>query len=161
MTELKTELLFELRISQKQEDIVDMGQTPASGLRYAVAASGTFEGPKLNGIVIPLSGGDWSRVRADMSITIDVRICLRTRDGANILMTYRGVLAAYSPEDFRYMVDFTKKDDPEGADGRYYFRAQMSFETGDERYAWLNRTLAVGVGRLGDNQAIYEVYAVK
>jgi hypothetical protein len=161
MTELKTEFLFELRIPQKQEDIVDMGQTPTSGLLYAVAQSGNFEGPKLKGKVIPLSGGDWSRVRADMSIAIDVRICLRTHDGANILMTYHGVLAADSLEDFQYMIDFAKKDDPKAAKERYYYRTLMSFETGDEHYAWLNRILAVGIGRLGDNQVIYEVFAIR
>jgi hypothetical protein len=161
MADLKTEFLFELRIPQKQEDIVDMGQTPVSRLLYSVAESGSFEGPKLKGKVIPLSGGDWSRVRADMSIAIDVRICLKTQDGANILMTYRGVLAANSLENFQYMIDSTKKDDPKAASERYYYRTLISFETGDERYAWLNRTVAVGSGRLGDNQVIYEVFAVR
>ncbi len=159
MPDLNTEFLFELRIPQKASDIVNMGTTPLSMLMYSVAESGSFVGPKLTGEVIPLSGGDWTRVRTDMSILIDVRICLKTQDGANILMTYKGVMAANTPADFPYMIDATKKDDPAGA-SRYYYRTLIEFETGDERYAWLNHKLAVGSGRLGDDQAIYEVFAI-
>jgi hypothetical protein len=159
MPSLQNEFLFELRIPQKQSDMVDMGQTPLSRLMYSVAEGGSFVGPKLKGEVIALSGGDWSRVRSDMSVSIDVRICLKTNDGANILMTYQGLLFANSLEDFAYMIDFTKKDDPEGAK-RYYYRIVAQFETGDERYTWLNHMVAVGSGRSGDNAAIYEVFAV-
>jgi hypothetical protein len=153
--------LFELRIPQRQSALVDMGQTPSSRLMYAVADSGTFAGPKLKGVVIPVSGGDWSRVRSDMSIAIDVRLCLATHDGANIYLTYQGILAADSPQDFQYMIDFSKKDDPAGAASRYYYRTTVQFETGDERYAWLNRTVAIGSGRSGDDCAIYEIFAIK
>ena len=161
MAEIDTEFLFELRIPQSQDALVDMGQTPTSRLMYAVADSGSFHGPKLKGDIIPMSGGDWSRVRADMSIAIDVRLCLKTHDGANIYLTYQGILAADSMENFQYMIDFSKKDDPDAAARRYYYRTTVQFETGDERYAWLNRTVAIGSGRSGDNCAIYEIFAVK
>lgn len=161
MSGLNSDFLFELRIPQRMSDIVDMGQTPTSRLMYSVAEKGSVEGPKIKGQVIPLSGGDWSRLRADMSITIEVRICLKTHDGANILMTYHGILAANSPEDFQYMIDATKNDDPQGALDRFYYRIFAFFETGDERYAWLNRTLAAGIGRLAEDQAIYDIYAIK
>jgi hypothetical protein len=161
MFELKSKFLFELRIPQKQEEMVDIGQTPVSRLMYSVADSGTFAGPKLKGIVIPRSGGDWTRVRTDRSITLDVRICLQTRHGEVILMTYQGLMAANSPQNFRYMIDPTKKDDPKGAQRRFYYRIAAFFETSAERLAWLNRTLAVGTGRLAENQAIYEVFAIE
>lgn len=35
------------------------------------------------------------------------------------------------------------------------------FETGDDRYAWLNQIVTVGVGGTGDDSVIYDVYAVK
>jgi len=160
MADLKSEFLFELRIPQRLSDIVDMGQTPVSRLLYSVAQSGSFEGPRLKGVVLPLSGGDWSRVRADMSIAIDVRICLQTEDKANILMTYTGLLAANTPADFAYMIDATKPDDPAGAATRYYYRVACAFETGSGEYAWLNHTIAVGSGRLGDDQVIYDVFKI-
>ena len=161
MAEIKTEFLFELRIPQSQSALVDMGQTPTSRLMYAVADSGTFQGPELKGVIIPMSGGDWSRVRSDMSIAIDVRLCLATDDGANIYLTYQGILAADSAENFQYMIDFAKKDDPAAAARRYYYRTTVQFETGADKYAWLNRTVAIGSGRSGDNCAIYEIFALK
>jgi len=160
MAELATEFLFEMHIPQLESDVVKMGTTPLSQLQYAVATGGSFKGPKLSGEVIPSGGGDWTRVRADLSIVIDVRICLKTTDGANILMTYTGTMWAPTQDDLLYMIDATKKDDPAGA-SRYYYRTTCQFETGDLRYAWLNHTLAVGSGRLGDNQVTYEVFAIK
>jgi hypothetical protein len=43
----------------------------------------------------------------------------------------------------------------------YYFRITLFFETGSEKYAWLNNVLAVGVGELGDGPVAYSVYAIK
>lgn len=43
---------------------------------------------------------------------------------------------------------------------RYYFRINPLFETGDERYAWLNRVVAVGKGRTEDGGVRYEIFEV-
>ncbi len=161
MPEIATEYLFELRIPQKAEDILDMGTTPLSRLVYSVAEQGSFVGPKLKGEVVHLSGGDWTRIRADMSISLDVRIVLKTEDGALVYMTYTGLMVAADQSDFLYMIDANKADDPEGAKTRFYYRITCQFETGDQRYAWLNHVLAIGSGRLGDKQAIYEVFAIR
>lgn len=161
MSDLNSEFLFELRLAQGADGLINMGTTPWGQLMYSAADQGTFAGPKLNGIVIPYSGGDWPRVRGDMTIAVDVRLVLKTNDGANIYMVYRGIMAANTPADIPYMIDATKKDDILGSETRYYYRTLIEFETGDPRYAWLNRTLAVGKGRLGDNQAIYEVFAIR
>ena len=160
MPDLNSEFLFELRIPQKADRMIDLGQTPLSRLMFSVAESGSVVGPKVNGSIIPLSGGDWTRARSDMSLTLDVRICLQTLDKANILMTYQGVMAANSRDDFWYMINADKKDDPKGAMQRYYYRIAAFFETGDERYAWMNHILAVGCGRLAENQVIYEVFQI-
>ena len=98
-------------------------------------------------------------VRADGSGALDVRLSLRTNDGAIIYMTYFGRLVALDG-DIQYALDFSKPDDPQGA-GRYYFRTNPLFETGDERYTWLNHVVAVGKGRTGDGGVIYDVFAVK
>jgi hypothetical protein len=43
----------------------------------------------------------------------------------------------------------------------YYFRVAPVFETGAERYAWLNKILAVGVGeRLPPNIARYSIFEI-
>ena len=42
----------------------------------------------------------------------------------------------------------------------YYFRTTPVFETSSEKYGWLNRIVAVGVGKLGKNKVMYKVYMI-
>ncbi len=157
MTTLDTEFLFHMRC--KLAEPIASGATPNGHRMVCIGTSGTIEGPRLKGEILPHSGGDWARVRGDGSGALDVRLSLRTHDGAIILMTYEGRMVA-TEEDFAYALDFWKPDDPEGSD-RYYFRTNPLFETGDERYAWLNHVVAVGKGRTGDGGVIYDVFEVK
>jgi len=46
LPDLNSEFLFELRIPQKKDAMIDMGQTPLSELMFSVADSGSFAGPK-------------------------------------------------------------------------------------------------------------------
>ena len=158
MSEIQTEFLFEARIPLGAP--IDVGQTPEGRNMIFIVNGGKFSGPKLSGEVIANSGGDWSRVRPDGSGALDVRICLKTDDGAIIYASWLGRMVA-SEENFEYALDFAKPDDPEGADERYYFRTNPIFETGDERYAWLNNIIAVGKGRTGDGGVIHRIFAVK
>jgi hypothetical protein len=43
----------------------------------------------------------------------------------------------------------------------YYFRTTPFFETASEKYAWLNKLVAVGVGRRTRTGVVYSVYAIK
>ena len=42
----------------------------------------------------------------------------------------------------------------------YYLRTAPFFETGAERYGWLNTIVAVGVGQRIPNGATYDVFEV-
>ena len=107
-----------------------------AGTRVVVnCTGGTFEGPKLRGVVEG-PGGDWVLVGADGTMRLDVRLLLHTDDGADILMMYGGV----------------------ASDGGKTIRAAPTFETGDERYAWLNSVQGVATGTSGAGQAVYEIY---
>ena len=44
--------------------------------------------------------------------------------------------------------------------GDTYFMTQPRFETGDARYSWLNRIVAVAEGRLVPSAAEYQVFAL-
>ena len=93
---------------------------------------------RLEGKVAEAPGGDWVTVRADGSIRLDVRVVLQSVDGANILVTYSGI--------------------GNQVDGVLQLRTAPQFETGDERYAWLNNVQAVGIGTSGGGEVRYEVY---
>jgi hypothetical protein len=43
----------------------------------------------------------------------------------------------------------------------YYFRITMTFETASEKYAWLNRTMAVGYAMRLGKAVVYDAYNLK
>ncbi|MBL0923373.1 MAG: DUF3237 domain-containing protein [Sphingomonadaceae bacterium] len=156
MPTLETEFLYTMRV--KIDPVYDLGLTPNGRRLVAMVGGGTFEGPRMKGIMLPLSGADWALDRPDGSSILDVRVNLRTDDGADVLMTSLGYMVAHG-EDYAYALDFAKPDDPEGA-SRYYFRTSPRYETSDARYAWLNHTVAAAKGRTGNGGVIYDVFAV-
>ncbi len=112
------------------------------GTRVAAdVTGGTFAGPRLTGTVAT-PGGDWVTMRANGTLQLDVRLLLVTDDGASLLMQYKGI------------------GTPNG-DGSNAVRTAPLFETGDERYAWLNDVQAVGIGVSVKGSVTYEVYALR
>lgn len=120
------------------------------------AAGGSFEGPKLRGTVVP-GGGDWATFRQDGSMTLDVRLTLRTDDDALVQVTYGG--RWIMPEDVR-----DRLGDPATRHlvdpGRYYFRTTPVFETGARNYLWLNDIVCVGSGYPVEGGIAYRVFEV-
>ena len=87
-------------------------------IRAAVhAAAGSVEGPRLNGRVIPMSGGDFPLVRPNGVIDFDARYLLEADDGAIIYLENRGYRWARSPEIAERMA----RNEPVGPDD-YYMR---------------------------------------
>ena len=145
-----TELLYDIAMDA---EIDDLGQTPLGHRRIVRVTGGTFEGPRLRGTVLP-GGGDWLVERADGVRQLDVRITLRTDDGALIYAHYPGL---FDPAPG--VMDRLLRGEPVDS-SEYYFRTAPMFETASEKYAWLNRVLAVGIGRRTSRQVCYTVYAV-
>lgn len=134
-TALPVEHLFSLHATLAQSIVIQDGP---QGTRFiAPVNGGTFEGPKMRGTIAPQPGGDWVTVRADGTMKLDVRIVLQTDDGASILVQYYGTGSREAG-----------------------VRSAPIFETGDERYAWLNNVLAVGIGTPGQGEVHYDVYRV-
>src|SRR5437899_10736642 len=67
-----------------------LGAVPHGTRVIAPITSGTFEGPRLRGRVLP-GGGDWTLFRSDAVLELDLRITLETDDGALINMTSFGL----------------------------------------------------------------------
>ena len=77
-----------------------------------VGTAGSWaKGPKINGTFIA-PGGDWSRVLPSGATRIDVRLTLRTDDGALIYISYNGLFkeAAASEEKMKRGEVLTAKD---------------------------------------------------
>lgn len=157
MTGIDTEFLFEAHIPLAAP--MHVGQTPEGYRMIVNVAGGTFAGPRLRGDVIPMSGADWSRIRADGAGALDVRMCLRTDDDALLYVHWHGLMVA-DPEHLDYALDFAKADDIAGS-SRYYFRTCPQFETAAPQYAWLNKIIAVSTSRTGGGGVIHRVFAIK
>lgn len=152
--EITTEHLFDLVVDLHPP--VDIGTGPYGRRVLFGAAGGSFDGPGLRGEVLA-TGGDWALFRPDGTMALDVRLMLRTHDGAVAHLTYGGrwrtppeLRAELADPDARHRVD----------PGRYYFRTTVLFETGDERYAWLNDIVCVGSGYLVEGGIAYRVSRV-
>jgi hypothetical protein len=103
------------------------------------AASGIVDGPKLKGIVIPMSGGDFPLLRPDGVIDFDARYLLQADDGAVIYLQNRGYRWG-SPDAMARMArqEAVLPDE-------YYMRVAPKFEAPEGPHEWLNRYVFVGV----------------
>lgn len=153
----RLEFLCEARV-QLHFPPMDVGNIPDGRRVIFFIKGGTFEGPHMNGRVVPDAGADWARMRPDGTAALDVRFSLETDDGA-LIYAYWQARFWSAPEDVAYATDLEKPDDPDGA-WRYYFRAAPFFETGDERYNWLNKIIAVTKSRTGGGGPIHRIFAV-
>lgn len=151
MSNLTSEFLFEMSIDIDTPQPI--GATP-TGKRYiAYVREGRFDGPRMGGRVLP-GGGDWVLVRSDRVFQLDVRITLETDDGALIYTTYRG--ARHGSADVMRRIaagELVRAHE-------YYFRTTPYFETGSERYAWLNGIVAVGIGQDRPGGVTYQVHQI-
>ena len=152
MTELKSRHLF--TITMKLPPVLELGDTPAGNRRVFTVSGGEFVGDRLRGEVLPQAGSDLLLVRADGSSQQDVRLILKTDDGALILMTYRGVRHA-SPE---VSARIARGERVTGSD--YYLRTAPFFEASSPKYAWLNKIVSIGIGERQPDGVSYEVFEI-
>ncbi len=150
---MRLDPLFELSATFRTP--VDVGATPIGGRIIADLTGGTFEGPKMKGTV-RASGADWAVMRSDGNLRLDVRMVLETDDGAVIYMPYRASVVVNAA------IEKVLAEENGGTEfGDAYWITQTQFETGDERYAWLNSKMAVGEGKLAPNLVSYRVFSVE
>src|SRR3984957_7829249 len=131
-------------------DLQRIGAGPRGTRVTAPITDGHFEGPRLRGRVLP-GGGDWTILRGDGVLELDLRITLETDDGALIHMTSFGL--RHGPTDVIAALARGEGVDPSA----YYFRTLPRFETGHPKYEFLNRLLAVAGGDRRPKGPIYTV----
>ena len=152
--DLKSELLYELEAELNPPQAVGPVLT---GTRIIFPAkSGFIKGEKLNGKILP-GGGDWGLVVDSTTFKLDVRVTIETDDGALIYITYGG----YVHTDAKKFAKILEGKWGELTPSDYYFRTNPVFETSSPKYAWLNHTIAVGVGRFLTGKVAYRVFAIK
>lgn len=147
---MKLELLMNYHATLKPAQPVGGG--PYGNRQIAEVTGGRFEGPRLRGEVLTC-GGDWILIDDKGFGHLDVRATFRTDDGAYLYAQYGGVL------EFNDKVNAAFANGTETQYGDNYFMTQPRFETGDERYAWLNNLVTLGQGRIIPGGVEYRLYA--
>ncbi|MFN0093943.1 MAG: DUF3237 domain-containing protein [Dehalococcoidia bacterium] len=128
-----------------------IGATPTGERSTGGIRGGAFSGPRLRGVVEPF-GDDWALVRPDDTLDADVHTVLRTDDDALIYLHYTGLI---HPRSTGF----------DGSGAEVYWRMSMRFTTAAPKYDWMNRILAIALGRFEPTpegrSAHYRVFEVK
>jgi hypothetical protein len=122
-------------------DPIVLGETPAGTRMIIEVESGEMDGERLRGALKGSSSADWLTIGPDLTGTLDVRALFETHDGALVFMQYLG------------RTDLSVPNSP--------IYTAPRFETGDDRYRWLNRVQAVAKGALDGNSLTYEILEVR
>jgi len=130
-----------------------IGAVPKGVRVTAPVTSGTFEGPRARGKVLP-GGADWTLLRTDGVLELDLRLTLQTDDGALIHFTSLGL--RHGPPDVLAALARGDAVDPSA----YYFRTTPRFETAHAKYAFLNKLLAAATGDRRAKGPIYSIYEI-
>lgn len=132
----------------------ELGEAPHGRRRIIPITGGRVSGERLSGRVLA-GGADWQVVRADGVAELDARYTIETGDGALIYVSNRGV--RHGPPEVIRKLAAGEPVDP----ALYYMRTTPWFETGDPRYAWLNRIVCVCTGARRAAAVELEVFEVK
>jgi Protein of unknown function (DUF3237) len=132
----------------------ELGDSPLGRRRIIPITGGSFRGEKLAGRVLP-GGADWQVIRADGVAELDARYTLETDDRALIYVRNFGY--RHGPADVLQRLAAGEPVDP----SLYYMRTTPRFETGAERYRWLNRLICVATGARRAAAVELEVFEVK
>lgn len=135
------------------DPIREMGAGRAGQRRIIPIIGGRVEGPEINGRIMNL-GADWQTIFADGLAELDTRYAFETDDGAVIEIINYGY--RHGPEDVMKQLAAGEAVSPDA----YYMRTHARLETGDARYAWVNRTLFVGRGARLEAEVRMSLFAI-
>jgi hypothetical protein len=123
-------------------DPILLPNTP-SGTRVIVGVNDLrIDGDRLRGHMKGTTTADWLTIGPDGTGTLDVRGLFETHDGALVYLSYQG-----------------RRDFSQGLDAPIYTAPR--FETGDERYLWLNKIQAAAKGTVDGATLTYEVHELR
>ena len=143
-------LRAEITLAAPQE----LGETPHGRRRIIAITGGSFRGEWLAGRVLP-GDADWQVLRADGVAELDARYTLETDDHALIYVRNFGY--RHGPAD---VMRALAAGEPVDA-ALYYMRTTPRFETGAERYRWLNGLICVASGARRAAAVELEVFEVR
>jgi hypothetical protein len=126
------------------QPFISLEGVPRGTLHIVELTDITIEGDRLQAKQKGAAAADWLLVDSAGVGTLDVRYCAETADGALLHASYSG------------------KVDLSGGLFTASVYATPQFQTGDPRYAWLNKVQAVAKGKVNESMVLtYEVYELR
>jgi len=148
---LESRFLATLHIVMGEAHVI--GETPSGFRRVRAFQGGSLKGPRIAGHIKAGGSDAWMRGR-DAAVRPDVRLVVETDDGACLYITYKGV--RHGPAEVMARIE---RNEPV-PDDSFYLRNLVTFETGAPAHDWLNRIVAVGVGRRVPDGVVYDIYEI-
>ncbi len=119
--------------------ITELGHGRSGQRRIIPIVGGTVSG-EITGRILNV-GADWQTIHDGGLAFLDARYAIETHDGAVIEIVNQG----YRHGPAEVLARLARGEDVDPAE--YYMRTAARLETGDPRYAWVNRTIFVGSGQ--------------
>lgn len=141
-------------LSVELNPIQELGQGRSGQRRIVPIVGGTVKGPKLTGTILNV-GADWQTVFNDNLAELDTRYAMQTDDGAVIEIINYGY--RHGPSEIIAAIARGEEVSPH----HYYMRTHARLETGDSRYAWVNKTLFVGTGARLKQEVVLSLFAIR
>lgn len=120
-----------------------VGATPTGHRMIVGVREARWEGERFKASQRGETAADWLLTGPDGTAMPDVRMSLRTDDGAFVYVEYQG------------------RADWSGGPGSAPVYTAPRFEVADERYAWMNKVQFVAKGGLTDGEVRYEVFELR
>ena len=132
---------------------VDAGESPLGQRRLVPILGGTVRG-RLAGRVLA-GGADFQLIHGGTQARLEARYMLELEDGARVFVQNNALRVARAEVTAQILRG--EPVDPK----EVYFRGQVSLETGDRRWAWLNERQFLCVGQRLPAQVLMSFYVVQ
>ncbi|MEO8525733.1 MAG: DUF3237 domain-containing protein [Caldimonas sp.] len=132
---------------------IDAGHSPL-GHRRLVAILGGSVGGRLLGRVLP-GGADFQLIHGATLARLEARYMLELEDGARVFVQNNGMRVASAEVTARLLRGESVSPD------EVYFRGQVTLETGDARWSWLNERQLLCVGQRLPTTVLMSFYVVE
>ena len=127
--------------------------SPAGNRLLFALERGVCVGERLNG-TFRSNSGDWLTLGTDNVGRVDVRSTIETDDGELIYMTNTGRIVL----DEATLARLAEGEHLSHRD--VYARSAPLFETGSERYAWLNGITTIAINEMAADHVDYRIFEV-
>lgn len=149
----KLEYVFQIRVNFASR--IHVGPLP-SGVRrgFTPTSGGEISGPRLQGRVVPNSGGDYASWWPNGVVEFNAQYMLEASDGTLIVLKNRGFRHA-APDVLKKMEALEPVDPSD-----YYMRIAPVFEAPVGPHDWLGRHVFVGAADRRADHSVFRYFLV-